>query len=182
MDSVSVVPAELSPAGHKDMTSPESKRAKGIRSPRQKKRPAAAADSLAMAHPGHYKDPGTENLSQLSDIVSREGLEPKSVQYRDNAPAINLSQQSQQSPGGTEDAPEQPELPSQPDIPLPAATASASLRLSCPLLASSVLKPSEHTSLHVSTSAVLSLATGSAPCVVQPGDCREIVTTVLPQV
>lgn len=105
------------------MTSPESKRAKGIRSPRQKKRPAAAVDNLAM-NPGHYKDPGTENLSQLSDIVSREGLEPKSVQYRDNAPTINLSQQSQQSPGGTEDAPEPPELPSQPDIPLPAATAS----------------------------------------------------------
>ena len=105
------------------MTSPESKRAKGIRSPRQKKRPAPGTDSLAM-NPGHYKDPGTENLSQLSDIVSREGLEPKSVQYRENAPTMNLSQQSQQSPGGPEDAPEPPELPSQPDIPLPAATAS----------------------------------------------------------
>ncbi len=56
-------------AGQKDMTSPE-KRAKGIRSPRQKKRSAAGGDSLAM-NPGHYKDPGTENLSQLSDIVSR---------------------------------------------------------------------------------------------------------------
>ena len=108
------------------MTSPDAKRAKGIRSPRQKKRPAAAADSLAM-NPGHYKDPGTENLSQLSDIVSREGLEPKTLQYRDDAPTINLSQQTQQSPGGgTQDAPEPPELPSQPDIPLPAATASMS--------------------------------------------------------
>ena len=63
------------PAGQRDMTSPESKRAKGIRSPRQKKRSATGSDSLAM-NPGHYKDPGTENLSQLSDIVSREGLSP----------------------------------------------------------------------------------------------------------
>ena len=60
--------------------------------------------------------------------LCREGLEPKSVQYKDDAPPINLSQQSQQSPGGTQDPPE-PELPSQPDIPLPAAAGSMSNRL-----------------------------------------------------
>ncbi|CAK0749175.1 hypothetical protein CVIRNUC_001890 [Coccomyxa viridis] len=105
------------------MTSPESKRAKGIRSPRQKKRSATGSDSLAM-NPGHYKDPGTENLSQLSDIVSREGLEPKSAQCKDDAAVINLSQQSQQSPEATQDHAGPPDLPSQPDIPMPAATAS----------------------------------------------------------
>ena len=110
-------------AGQKDMTSLESKRAKGIRSPRQKKRSATGSDSLAM-NPGHYKDPGTENLSQLSDIVSREGLEPKSVQCKDDAAVINLSQQSQQSPEATQDHAGPPDLPSQPDIPMPAATAS----------------------------------------------------------
>ena len=111
------------PAGQRDMTSPESKRAKGIRSPRQKKRSATGSDSLAM-NPGHYKDPGTENLSQLSDIVSREGLEPKSAQCKDDAAVINLSQQSQQSPEATQDHAGPPDLPSQPDIPMPAATAS----------------------------------------------------------
>ena len=75
-------------------------------------------------NPGHYKDPGTENLSQLSDIVSREGLEPKSAQGKDDAAAINLSQQSQQSPEATQDHAGPPDLPSQPDIPMPAATAS----------------------------------------------------------
>lgn len=78
-------------------------------------------------NPGHYKDPGTENLSQLSDIVSREGLEPKSLQYKED-PTLNLSQQTQQSPGGTQAASEPPDLPSQPDIPLPAATASECAR------------------------------------------------------
>ena len=75
-------------------------------------------------NPGHYKDPGTENLSQLSDIVSREGLEPKSAQCKDDAAVINLSQQSQQSPEATQDHAGPPDLPSQPDIPMPAATAS----------------------------------------------------------
>ena len=82
-------------------------------------------------NPGHYKDPGTENLSQLSDIVSREGLEQKPVHYREDAPPMNLSQQTQHSPGGTQEATE-PALPSQPDIPMPATTTSKTGACICP--------------------------------------------------
>jgi hypothetical protein len=74
-------------------------------------------------NPGHYKDPGTENLSQLSDIVSREGLEQKPVHYSEDATPMNLSQQTQHSPGGIQETTE-PALPSQPDIPMPATTTS----------------------------------------------------------
>ncbi len=114
------------------MSSPESKRAKGLRSPRTSKRRLTPDQDVKDIS---YGDPTAQGLSQLSDLVSLE-TQPASV------PMSGMSMTAADVRGGaaeglsqpvlTQDLTAPPELPSQPDIPPPELPSPALLYTHAP--------------------------------------------------
>lgn len=101
------------------MSSPESKRAKGLRSPRSSKRRLTPDQDVKNVS---YGDPTAQGLSQLSDLVSLE-TQPASIPMAGSSMAAVESRgdvpEGLTQPILTQDLTAPPELPSQPDIPPP---------------------------------------------------------------
>ncbi|CAL8461761.1 g1292 [Coccomyxa elongata] len=105
----------------------ESKRAKGLRSPRSSKRPLTPDHDVKNVS---YGDPTAQGLSQLSDLVSLETQpQPASV----SASVASLAAGEGASlPVMSQDLMAPPELPSQPDIPPPELLSPALLYTHAP--------------------------------------------------
>ena len=114
--------------GHSAAWLMESKRAKGLRSPRNlTKRPLTPDHDVKNVS---YGDPTAQGLSQLSDLVSLE-TQPQPASVSPSGASL-AAVESNSLPVMTQDLVAPPELPSQPDIPPPELLSPALLYTHAP--------------------------------------------------